>query len=263
MARSQQNSDDDEAFDDWNDNRPFKEVPIPAYEAPEPPSEVIDLTGKRLQVIVKLANIVLTPENPSYPGGSWHIEGMKNENICASGIYYYASENISESRLNFRQAVCEPNYEQNDNRGVEHFYGLSNDGALNQEVASVITKEDRCIAFPNFYQHQVQPFQLTDPSKPGYRKILVFFLVNPTKRIPSSATVPPQQAEWFFEILQKTPPFNRLPVEIVKQIVGHMDFPISMERAKVYREELMAERKAFVKENSETVFSRAFSLCEH
>lgn len=30
-----------------------------------------------LQVIVKLANIVLTPENPSYEGGTWHVEGQK------------------------------------------------------------------------------------------------------------------------------------------------------------------------------------------
>ena len=29
-----------------------------------------------LQIIVKLANIQLTPENPSYEGGSWHIEGQ-------------------------------------------------------------------------------------------------------------------------------------------------------------------------------------------
>lgn len=30
--------------------------------------------SKKLQVIVKLANIQLTPEKPSYDGGSWHIE---------------------------------------------------------------------------------------------------------------------------------------------------------------------------------------------
>ena len=41
-------------------------------------------------VIVKLANIVLTPEKPRYEGGSWHVEGMMNERIVASGIYYYA-----------------------------------------------------------------------------------------------------------------------------------------------------------------------------
>ncbi len=40
-------------------------------------------------VIVKLANIVLTPEKPRYEGGSWHVEGMMNERIVSSGIYYY------------------------------------------------------------------------------------------------------------------------------------------------------------------------------
>jgi len=29
-----------------------------------------------LQVIVKLANIELTPENPKYHGGVWHVEGQ-------------------------------------------------------------------------------------------------------------------------------------------------------------------------------------------
>lgn len=33
----------------------------------------------RLQIIVKLANIHLTPDNPWYPGGSWHVEGQGNE----------------------------------------------------------------------------------------------------------------------------------------------------------------------------------------
>jgi hypothetical protein len=33
--------------------------------------------GKRgLQVIVKLANIHLTPEKPKYEGGTWHVEGQ-------------------------------------------------------------------------------------------------------------------------------------------------------------------------------------------
>ena len=30
----------------------------------------------RMQVIVKLANIHLTPEKPEYPGGTWHVEGQ-------------------------------------------------------------------------------------------------------------------------------------------------------------------------------------------
>jgi hypothetical protein len=35
----------------------------------------LSLKGRTLQVIVKLANILLTPEKPDYPGGKWHVEG--------------------------------------------------------------------------------------------------------------------------------------------------------------------------------------------
>jgi hypothetical protein len=65
-----------------------------AIKQPEPkefmdyePDERMDIqkqfgdTG--LQVIVKLANIELSPEKPEYEGGSWHIEGqLVNENQC-------------------------------------------------------------------------------------------------------------------------------------------------------------------------------------
>ena len=36
---------------------------------------------RRLQIIVKLANIHLTPEKPGYEGGSWHVEGQLNEQM--------------------------------------------------------------------------------------------------------------------------------------------------------------------------------------
>ena len=58
-----------------------------------------------LQVIVKLANIELSPDKPEYEGGSWHIEGQLNERICASALLYYDSENITENFLAFRQSV--------------------------------------------------------------------------------------------------------------------------------------------------------------
>ena len=35
----------------------------------------------QLQIIVKLANIHLSPEKPEYEGGSWHVEGQLNENM--------------------------------------------------------------------------------------------------------------------------------------------------------------------------------------
>ena len=36
----------------------------------------ISLKGRTLQVIVRLTNIILTPERPEYPGGKWHVEGL-------------------------------------------------------------------------------------------------------------------------------------------------------------------------------------------
>jgi hypothetical protein len=35
-----------------------------------------DYKERGLQVIVKLANIHLTPEKPEYGGGAWHVEGQ-------------------------------------------------------------------------------------------------------------------------------------------------------------------------------------------
>jgi len=45
-------------------------------ERPAPPDFFDEFKTQGLQVIVKLANIHLTPEKPKYKGGSWHIEGQ-------------------------------------------------------------------------------------------------------------------------------------------------------------------------------------------
>ena len=36
----------------------------------------VSLKGRILQVIVKLVNVLLTPDEPEYPGGNWHVEGL-------------------------------------------------------------------------------------------------------------------------------------------------------------------------------------------
>lgn len=43
--------------------------------------KTVDLRGEMIQVIVKLANIVLTPEKPVYGGGTWHVEGECRSNF--------------------------------------------------------------------------------------------------------------------------------------------------------------------------------------
>ncbi|KAF9152920.1 hypothetical protein BG015_004459 [Linnemannia schmuckeri] len=256
--------DDDEARWAYEKVRIPKPLEIPEFTPPaEIPKYDLKNTGKPLQVIVKLANIELTPENPKYEGGTWHVEGMANDNIAATGIYYYHSENISESRLNFRIQVHEPDYEQYDDSGVLHMYDLKNEGPLVQSLDGVITKQDRCLVFPNIYQHQVQPFELDDPTRPGLRKILVFFLVNPEEPTLSTTRVPPQQKEWAQREAFEHSVHDKLPTELVNEIYSMVDWPMDLEEAKKLREELMNERKYLVKNLTADVFERPFYLCEH
>ncbi|KAL1941005.1 hypothetical protein VTO73DRAFT_7641 [Trametes versicolor] len=181
------NEVDGDDFDDYHERWerelqwPFIPDP-PPFSPPNGDGRVeIELRGRTLQVIVKLANIILTPESPKYPGGSWHVEGMANEKIVATGLYYYACENITESRLDFRSVVGDGSnglfwpYQQTDDKGYFTAYGFAGASALNQELGHIVAEEDKCVAFPNIYQHRVDAFQLADPTRPGCRKILCFF----------------------------------------------------------------------------------------
>ncbi|KAJ7499600.1 hypothetical protein FB451DRAFT_1118690 [Mycena latifolia] len=225
------------------------------------------LRGRTIQCIVKLANIHLTPENPEYKGGSWHVEGMVNEHIVASGIYYYEEENISESRLAFRVTTSPPVYhDQDDEMCMDILYGNSH---CCQDLGSIATSAGRALAWPNIYQHRVAPFKLIDPTKPGHRKILAIFLVDPSiAPIPSATTVPPQQADWAFDALEAARSdvgslFSRLPPELSNAI--HEQFPdalITRAEAEEYRLRLMKERTTFVKAHDEELLY-SFNMCEH
>ncbi|KAK6510820.1 hypothetical protein TWF506_009915 [Arthrobotrys conoides] len=223
----------------------------------------IKLEGKAAKVIVKLANIVLTPENPRYYGGSWHVEAMKNERIIATGIYYYAQENITDSTLSFRRtARVDRDSEWNDSywgklHDMGHNYGIQNLGKIQ-------TKENRAIVFPNVYQHCVSGFDLVDPTKPGYRKILVFFLCDPNHDVPTTETIMPQQPEQRIDLEKslREGPLGKLPEEIFQGIVGELPPLISLEEAQTYRLQLMGERSSFTNDSSK-VQGRYYNLCEH
>ncbi len=102
----------EEIVDEWiRENRmPVQPEPVEYvnkyYSPPDHPVSLRqDFKDQGLQIIVKLANIHLTAEKPDYAGGSWHVEGPLNEHICATAIYYYDSENVTDSFLEFRQHV--------------------------------------------------------------------------------------------------------------------------------------------------------------
>lgn len=52
-------------------------LPEPGEFSPNPlPALDLKTEFNPLQIIVKLANIELTPDKPEYRGGSWHVEGQ-------------------------------------------------------------------------------------------------------------------------------------------------------------------------------------------
>nr|KAJ3415720.1 hypothetical protein HK105_001437 [Polyrhizophydium stewartii] len=231
------------------------------FEPPEKLPEPVGLRGRNLQVIVKLANIHLTPENPRYDGGSWHIEGTINESIVATGICYYDMDNITTSRLSFRTALSEDiDYEQDDRMYWMDVYGIANEETQRvEELGALEAKLGRCIVFPNVHQHRVEPFELADPTRPGFRKILVFFLVDPTKRIVSTAHMAPQQQDWHEAGLRATP----LPPELWPLVTPHIPGTMTLDNAKEVRLELMNKRTDVQSVVNNQVFGQRFTLCEH
>ena len=125
-----------------------------------------------------------------------------------------------------------------------------------QELGSIETIQGRCVAFPNVYQHQVQPFRLEDPTKPGFRKIFVAFLVDPTYTIPSATIIAPQQREIIREAMLTVDNslLGRLPVELIDAISGGNDGAMSRAEAEAYRLEIMDERTTFVRASDSGYF---------
>lgn len=259
-------------YDKWF----YTRTPIlldPVYK-PVPPEEVcnIDVRGSTLKVIVKMANIELTPEKPDYPGGTWHVEGTINEDIVCTCLYYYDCENITHSELEFRAGTKDPYYEQGDSCAISRLYGITDEEELVFPCGSIEAIDDRLVVFPNMFQHRVAPFELKDKTKPGHRKILCFFVCDPyNDNVISTDQVPPQQGEWWAEQTfsvndndkKNATLFNKLPPEILNSILENVTWPMPLPKAKEVREQLINERAQDIDEDDIGIFQRTFSLCEH
>ena len=106
--------------------------------------------------------------------------------------------------------------------------GLHDEEPLNQHLGAVSTLAGRCIGFPNVLQHKVSGFELADPLKPGHRKILVLFLVDPCKRVLSTSSVPPQQMDWYLQELKfvKRLQEPEMPCDVFEHIMSFVDGPM-------------------------------------
>jgi len=301
---------DDETTKKWELLRKPRIPEVPFQKISYTPSEHMKLLNKfkesGLQIIVKLASIELTPEKPDFPAGGWHVEGQMNEHIAGTALYYLDSENVTSSNLSFRMQTDAYLNEvievgQDMYHWLEHIYGtdLSTDGPCLQSYGSVETRQGRLLAFPNVFHHRVSPFSLIDKTKPGHRRFIALWLVDPHQRVISTANVPPQQQDWWLEstfgsttqsrqaAISKVPPElvnlvqeqladvdttialqGKLPPELMEMVRGHFNagkhtLPMSVEEAREHRLKLMEERGAFVQETKDSWYSHSYSFCEH
>ncbi|KAJ4315638.1 hypothetical protein N0V94_005835 [Neodidymelliopsis sp. IMI 364377] len=148
-------------------------------------------------------------------------------------------------------------------------------------------------------QHRVSPFELADPNKPGHRQFIALWLVDPHKRIISTANVPPQQRSWWTEavlgdtgkgraealsqlpgdFLDLLPVENvdtlsvakgdaKLPLELKEMIREYHDcnsdsMLMSQKEAEEHRVKLMRERSVHDKASEDSWQDHSYNFCEH
>jgi hypothetical protein len=250
--------------DEYYENRKPRPLAIRPFVARE--GKRRPLHGRQ-RVLVKLAETVLTPENSKFEGGHWHVEGMQNENIVASAVYYFGTENLTSSRLHFREAANpdELIYEQDDFAGVDAIYGLPQEGVATQELGSVETPEGRLLVFPNVLQHRLGPFELADPTRPGRRRILALFLIHPETQVYTSATVPPQRRDWYVTAFRLAGrPWAEMPSVLAEIMLDYLVYSsLTPAEALQHMKALSHERKFYIRGASRESFERPYSLCEH
>ncbi|KAJ6567028.1 hypothetical protein B0H19DRAFT_1258190 [Mycena capillaripes] len=175
---------------------------------------------------------------------------MANERIVACGIYYYDQENITEAQLSFRVPTRQPEFHgKNGHECMYCLYGFPSYGECVQTLGEMVTKAGRALSWANQYQHRASPFKLSDPLKPGHRKIFL--------------------AAWVSEALQESRSnagsrLSRLPQELVNLIKEWLPNTLmTLKEAEEYRRALMKERTVFVQTHLDTAYGVLFNMCEH
>lgn len=146
-------------------------------------------------------------------------------------------------------------------------------------------------------QHRVSPFRLADPTKPGHRRFIALWLVDPHNRILSAANVTPQRQDWWLDsafggstesrkaVAEKLPAEllqllraediildteamkakgTKLPPSVMEMIRSHFSLgTLSLEEARENRLVLMEERTSHQREAEEEWMGAEYSFCEH
>ena len=151
-------------------------------------------------------------------------------------------------------------------------------------------------------QHRVSGFSLQDRTKPGHRRFIALWLVDPHQRLISTANVAPQQLNWWAEavfgkgpnastgdmppelfqvlaeqgaveklnlpqaVADRATRSSRLPNEVMDMIRRHRTVPdglMTLAEARNHRLMLMKERSKFQEITRDEWHSAGYSFCEH
>lgn len=103
-------------------------------------------------------------------------------------------------------------------------------------------------------QHRVSSFRLQDPTKSGHRRFIALWLVDPHRRVISTANVPPQQEAWSPGSTTGGSVANRTDEPVPRGLM-------TLEEAREHRLKLMDERTA---EKARDHWERVeYNFCEH
>ncbi len=203
------------------------ELPEKSETEPAPPTS---LRGREILVIPKIVEYHLAAGETHE--GVWHVEGMSHEHIIATCVYILdRDEALLGGELQFKRAYTVQeagrlfwNISQSRPRPVEE---MVDEGTI--PLGQLATPADRLLVFPNSHIHKLSQLAVAAGATEARRRVIVFWLVDPAVRLPSTREVPPQQG-----------------------LIPH-------DEALAVRLELMEERKR----HKQSLNVRAVSLCEH
>jgi len=200
----------------------FEKTPKPA-----PPAS---LRARELLVIPKIVEYRLAAGETHE--GVWHVEGMSHEHIIATCVYILDRDDaLQGGALSFKRAYTIDeagrlfwNIDQSRPAALEM---LIEEGTI--PVGSVETPAGRLVVFPNSHIHKLGQLSVAAGATEAIRRVIVFWLVDPSVTIPSTRDVPAQQG-----------------------VIPH-------DEALAIRLELMDERRR----HKQSLNVRTVSLCEH
>jgi len=142
------------------------------------------------------------------------------------------------------------------------------------DLGVVETPPRRVLVFKNSLQHRVPMLWNSSATERAFRKVLLFWLVDPEKRILSTADVPRQQ--WDLVRVQIASTLHRqwrpsgkersFPLKLTKLVLDFAKYGFTEEEACQHRLKLMEERKyshVAVNEKFQALIEREYSFCEH